>query len=341
MQYPVKELESEQLPIKIVIPVFNDWESLEILLQELASTFVSQGLQADVLVVDDASTKQQPHDLELPQSQTLSVSLLKLRRNLGHQRAIAIGLAYIEDNLPCKAVLIMDGDGEDQPVDAARLVHQCVKENYSRIVFAKRTKRSEGLIFRVFYIFYKAFYRLLTGQKIDFGNFSIVPCSSLQKLVVVSDLWNHYVAAILKSKILYSEIPCARGKRFTGKSKMNFVSLTIHGLSAISVFSDVLGVRLLILSTLLIFAAVTGIAIVIFMKLFTEAAILGWASTIVSLFFVIMMQAILISLFFIFSILGNRNNAFFIPRRDYKNFVLDFQDLSAISKLSKPHSIYR
>lgn len=342
MNYLYEKLESEQLPVIIAIPVFNDWDSLEILLQELASTFKSQALWAEVLVVDDASTNNQPNSLKLSEHGIIrKTHLLKLRRNLGHQRAIAVALAYIEDNLPCKAVLVMDGDGEDQPSDAARLINKCKQDNYSRVVFAKRAKRSEGLIFRLFYVFYRVLYKFLTGQKVEFGNFSIIPYLPLRKLVAVSELWNHYAAAIMKSRIPYIEIPCVRGKRFAGQSKMNFVSLVIHGLSAISVFGDVLGVRLLILSSILVIAAIIAIIIVISIKVFTNFAILGWASTLVSLFFVIMMQAILVALFFIFSILGNRSSSIFIPCRDYENFVLDFQDFSIVYELNESQPVLR
>lgn len=324
----------------VMIPVFNDWDSLSVLLEELASTLDAQDLSIQVLIVDDASTKSLAENFQRLECRAISkIGILSLRRNLGHQRAIAIGLAYIEENLPCEAVLVMDGDGEDQPSDVARLINRCKQEQYERVIFAKRAKRSEDWTFKVFYILYKSLYKSLTGQKIEFGNFSIIPYRALQRLVVVSELWNHYAAAILKSRIPYAEMSCTRGRRFAGKSKMNFVSLVIHGLSAISVFGDVLGVRLLILSSLLILLALAGIIIIIAVRLFTDFAILGWSSTIASLFFIILMQAVLVSLFFIFSILGNRNSSSFIPQRDYKYFVLDFQDLSTVHSLSQHYLI--
>ena len=120
------------------------------------------------------------------------VEHLRLRRNVGHQRAIAIGLAHVHAQLPCQAVLVMDGDGEDRPSDVSSLLRKLEDCGRGRIVFAERTRRSEGLVFSFFYHLYRSLHRLLTGYAVRVGNFSVVPGHFLEQLAVTSELWSHY-----------------------------------------------------------------------------------------------------------------------------------------------------
>ena len=106
------------------------------------------------------------------------------------------------------------------------------------------------LSFAVFYHLYRHLHRALTGVRVRVGNFSILPFAYLSTLVAMSELWNHYAAAVFRSKLAFRMIPIPRGTRIAGSSKMNFVALVSHGLSAISVFGDIVGVRLLIASLL-------------------------------------------------------------------------------------------
>ncbi len=319
---------NENQSILIMIPVFNDWKAVELLLIGLDEHLYHKSIQADVLIVDDASNIPIYQDFICNRLRAIQrIDILELRRNIGHQRAIAIGLAYIEANLYYQAVVVMDGDGEDEPRDVIRLIQKCQREEYKKAVFARRSKRSEILLFKLFYIFYKQLYKLLTGHNIQVGNFSIIPYKILCRLVVVSELWNHYAVGLLKAKVPYTEIASSRGMRLAGKPKMNFVSLVTHGLSAISVNGDVVGVRLLMVTVMLIGFAFTAISIVIIIRLATNLAIPGWASYMVLLLFIVLMQAIMLSLFFSFIVLNGRENLNFLPKRDYHYFIMGIQQV--------------
>lgn len=304
--------------ILILIPVFNDWDAVTELVRRLDSALPSD-IYAQVLIVDDASTTP---DVKFPDLKNIdNVSVIELRRNFGHQRAIALGLAYIVANIECRAVVVMDGDGEDDPLDVPRLIERCGSEGYKRMVFARRSKRSEGLVFRIFYALYKWFYKALTGQRIRVGNFSVVPFDLVRRLVVVSEVSNHYAVGALKAKIPYVEVSTRRAARLGGKPKMNFGALVTHGLSAISVYSEMVGVRLLIASSVLILLALIGIAVVVLIKFMTTLAIPGWATYLSASLTIILVQALSLSLFFVFMVLSARNNAFFLPLRDYSHFI--------------------
>lgn len=304
----------------ILLPLFNDWDALLKLLGGLDATLAGHGIAASVLVVDDGSTAAPPAR-EPAFAAIRSVELLELRRNLGHQRAIAIGLTYLSEKTACDTVLVMDSDGEDNPRDVPRLLERLAEGKMSRIVFARRTQRSESMTFRLFYAIYRAVYRTLVGNEPRVGNFSAIPRPALRRLVVVSELWSHYAAAVFRSRIPVDTVPTARARRLDGRSQMNFFALVIHGLSAIAVNGDVVGVRLLAASGALIALSFVGVAAAVAVRFLTDLAIPGWATTVVGLAVILCVQAVMFAFILSVTILSGRNWASFIPLRDYELFV--------------------
>jgi hypothetical protein len=312
----------ENKALVVLIPVFDDWACFSKLLLNLDAVLIEHGLTVNVLIIDDGSTSYA--DLAFPErgfEALRKVEILRLRRNLGHQRAIAIGLAYVEEKVTCQAVIVMDGDGEDDPGDVPRLIKKYHEEAGQKIVFAKRSKRSESPTFKVFYILYKLLHYLLTSRSVCVGNFSVIPAAKLGSLVVVSEMWNHYAAAVFKSRQPVEMIPTARAKRLQGKSKMNFVNLVIHGLSAISVYGDTIGVRLLMATALLISLTLTGLGCVGGVRAMTDLAIPGWATFTAGILLIVLLQAIMFTFGFCFIILSGRQAASFLPLRDYAYYV--------------------
>ncbi len=304
--------------LTILMPLYNDWRALLLLLPHLERELTVNGLSADVLIVDDGSTVAMPANLGANSFRAIgSVDILSLRRNLGHQRAIAVGLAYIEANRPCRAVVVMDCDGEDNPRDVPRLVRECFANEDKKIIFAARARRAESLTFRFFYRLYRLMHFLLTGVKVRVGNFSVIPWSVLIRLVAVSDLWNHYAAAVHKARLPMVLVPTQRGARLEGHSQMNLVALVVHGLSAMAVFGDRIGVRLLIVVSLGMVLAGGGLITAIGIRLLTTLAIPGWATYVSGILLVILIQMALTILVFAFVILAARDSPSFIPGRDY------------------------
>lgn len=328
---------SDKISIGIVIPVFDDWNSLRLLLPLIDENFADARLAVEVVVVDDGSNQSYADGAGEPLAldHIEKISLLELKRNLGHQRAITLGLAFAAAERDFDAVLVMDGDGEDKPSDARALFDKCRAENFSRMIFAKRTKRTEGAAFRFFYALYKFFYKILTGRSIRMGNFSCVPRRILKRLMVVSEVWNHYAVGALKARVAFDELDTTRGHRLSGASKMNFVSLVTHGLSAISVYGDAVGVRLLIGTGGLILFSFVAILVVVVVRFVTDLAIPGWATYVVALLLIFLMQAVTLSLFFIFLILNNRDNASFLPERDYGFFIQAVQEIYSKNNTEK------
>jgi hypothetical protein len=306
----------------ILIPVFNDWHAVALLLPALDQALESSRTPIDVLLVNDGST-QLPEPGLLPQNleHVRSVQILHLRRNLGHQRAIAVGLVHIYNNWPCVGVVVMDGDGEDRPRDVVGLMEEFHRHGQRSIIFAERAKRMEKIAFRFCYWLYRTAHWLLTGVRVRVGNFSIVPWQAVERLVVVSEIWNHYAAAIFRARLPYLTVPMDRGRRMTGESKMNFAALLIHGLSAISVFSDIVSARLLIMASTLAALLVGAAATLVGMRGTVHLAIPGWAGYAAAILFVLLTQVMLGAFLLVFIIISARANMSFIPLRDAHHFV--------------------
>lgn len=312
-------------PFRLVIvsPVYEDAASAARLIRELTDEFDGSEVQLRILLVDDRSPTPLAAELQLAGSvRHCPVDLLRLRRNVGHQRAISIGTAYLHDRIPCDAMLVMDADGEDRPEDAAKLVRHCQDIQGGRIIFGERTRRSETRLFLVFYRLYQLMHWVLTGIRVRVGNFSIVPAGFLPTLVTLPEMWNHYAAAIFHSRVPFEMIPTQRGSRYSGKSKMNYLALVMHGLHAISVFSDIVALRFLI--TLFTFSC--GFTVLLFASLMVHLRSSPHLPTWTTygggaLLFLLLLMLNGFSL--LLQLMSQRNSLDFLPIRDYKYFVED------------------
>ena len=307
----------------IVSPVFNDWEAFGQLVELVGALDAARAHDIQAIAVDDGSSE--PSDdtsLDSRKGLLTDVRVVRLACNMGAMRAIAAGLVAASQIAGCDAVIVMDADGEDRPEDIARLISTWI-EQPNKIVVAKRVKRSEGRAFRLFYVAYKAIFRLLTGQSITFGSFSLLPHSALKSLIHNPAIWNNLPAAIIRSRIPYIEVETGRGQRFAGKSRMNFVSLTVHGVSAISVYTDVVLLRVIIAMSLLAIIVFLGLISVVIIKFATNWAIPGWASYLAASLATILLQTLVFAGFALFQLLSFRNLKAFIPASDVSDLLLD------------------
>lgn len=316
--------------LAILLPVFNDWPAADVLLGQLDAALADAGITAEVLLVDDASSIPPGIDFATAPRQALSqVRLLELRRNVGHQRAIVLGLAYLHRKGQVDAVVVMDADGEDRPTDVPRLVERFLECGRSRIIFAERRRRTESLVFRGFYWLYRQMHLALTGLRVRVGNFSILPMSAIASLVAVPETWNHVSAAVFKSRLPHATIPTSRGYRIAGRSSMNFVALVVHGLSALSVFGEIVGVRLLVASVGM-FLGVAGLSVAaLAWSVAGGHPLPAWAIGTAGLVAVLLTQLVVVSFLAAVSILSTRNSQSFLPLRDWRYFVRRARTLPA------------
>lgn len=306
----------------IVTPVLDDWESLAILLREIDRLLAPATRHVHVFVVDDGS--RQPMDaaaLRLGGAGAIAVvQVVQLAANLGHQRAIAVGLIEAARQTDLDAVVVLDSDGEDRPEDILRLMTEAA-EHPGQIILARRAKRSETLRFRIGYRIYKSLFWLATGRVIDFGNFSLIPIAAARRLTHMAELWNNLAATVMRSRIPFRSVATDRGTRYAGQSRMNMAGLITHGLSAMSVYTDVIFVRMLAATAMLAGATVLGILVTVFIRLFTHLATPGWATTVVGNLLVMLLQTVVIVVASSLMLLAGRSNRQIVPAVDAAAYV--------------------
>ncbi len=305
----------------IITPVFNDWPSVRELLVQLDSALRPVQRNVHVLIINDGSSQQHEEVLECREYSAIrKIEVLDLTCNLGHQRAIAVGLVHAAANTKAQTIVIMDSDGEDAPTDVPLLVRHLHQHPESEAVFAGRYRRSESPLFRFGYWAYRMMHLLLTGIRIRFGNFSALRTSAARQLVYQDALWNHYAAAVVRSRIPYTTLPTTRGTRFEGKSKQNILHLMIHGFSALSVFSGAVCCRLFMAMGILFMAA--GIA--------AAKMLSGNDISMVTMLTVSSLGAALLASFLlhIIALVALRSIPSFVPARDAGVFIRTIRNIS-------------
>ena len=220
--------------IKILIPVYNDWQSLSKLLNNINDNLENINHEISIIIVDDASTFDRQLDLA-NLGNIKSIKVLTMQENRGHARCIGTGLKYIFEKEEFDFVIPMDGDGEDRPEEIKEFLNKIQSSNDKPIV-GERVKRSEGLMFQFCYQIHKLITLGFTGKSIKFGNFTCLPKSTVKKMINEKATWNSFSGALTKVENDLISISSIRGKRYFGPSKMSFVNLLKHSFSIISVF---------------------------------------------------------------------------------------------------------
>ena len=229
------------MKIKILIPVYNDWQSVSELLDKIDLSLANVRHEISVLVINDASNHDRV-DNDKTFENIISIKILNMKKNQGHARCIATGLKYIYEKEDFDYVIPMDGDGEDRPDEIKEFINQ-IENSSGKPIVGKRVKRSEGLFFKICYEFHKFFTLTFTGKSIKFGNFTCLPKTTVEKMVNEKATWNSFSGSLTKVEKDFIEIPSIRGDRYFGPSKMSFYNLIKHSLSIISVFRKIFLIR--------------------------------------------------------------------------------------------------
>ena len=220
--------------IIILIPVYNDWESLIKLLNEINGSIHNiHNYEFSCIVINDSSNIQQPNIFK--PSNIKSLNIINMRENRGHARCNAFGIRYINSNENFDYAILMDGDGEDRPQEIKDLIKE-ISINPETSVIAKRIKRSEGPIFQLMYQMHKLVTYIFTGKKINFGNYSCLTKQDIKTLSEKASIWSSYSGSVSKNLKALNEINSIRGIRYFGPSKMSLLNLAIHSFSIIAVF---------------------------------------------------------------------------------------------------------
>ena len=225
----------------ILIPIYNDRESLKSLIENINTEIKDLTSEISVVDINDASSQQIIETYSNIEN-LQSFEIINMKENRGHTRCIASGLKYIFEKKEFDFVIPMDGDGEDRPEEIKNFIH-ITEQSGEKSVVGERVQRSEGLFFKLCYQFHKFLTLTFTGKSIKFGNFTCLPKSTVKKMLEEKSTWNSFSGSLKKIEKDLISIPSTRGKRYFGPSKMSFFKLLKHSLSIISVFRKTVLIR--------------------------------------------------------------------------------------------------
>jgi polyisoprenyl-phosphate glycosyltransferase len=229
------------MKIKILIPIYNDWQSVSKLTSEINTLSIDPKFEVSIIIVNDASNHdRQEEDKNFENIH--SIKILNMKINQGHARCIATGLKFIYEKEDFDYVIPMDGDGEDRPEEIKEFLNQIENSNNKPII-GERIKRSENFIFKVCYQIHKLITLTFTGKSIKFGNYTCLPKTTVEKMINEKATWNSFSGSLTKIEKDLLSVPSTRGARYFGPSKMSFFNLLKHSLSIISVFKNTVLIR--------------------------------------------------------------------------------------------------
>ena len=246
--------------IKILIPVYNDWQSVFKLLENINLEVSTLDSEFSVIMVNDASTENRK-EFSVDLNNLKSVQVINMKENKGHARCNAVGLKYINEKEEFDYVIPMDGDGEDRPEELSLLIEK-IKDYPDKVITANRVKRSEGFIFKFCYLAHKYLTLVFTGQTIKYGNYTCLPKSAVNTMVNESATWSSFSGSLAKVAKDRKSIPSERGKRYFGPSKMSFLNLLKHSLSIITVFKTTLIIRSILFLIAYLFLMIGKISVI-------------------------------------------------------------------------------
>ena len=253
------------MKIKILIPIYNDWQSVFKLLENIDSEIKGLEEEISVIIVNDASTEQRP-EFNFSLNNLKSIQVINMKENRGHARCNAAGLKYINEKEDFDYIIPMDGDGEDRPEEIKLLIEKA-KDYPDTVITANRIKRSEGPMFKFSYQVHKYLTYIFTGESIKFGNYTCLPKSVVAKMVEEAATWSSFSGSLSKVVKDRRSVPSIRGPRYFGPSKMSFINLLKHSLSIVAVYKFTVLIRSIIFLAVYIFLVSQYISVVTFIPI--------------------------------------------------------------------------
>ena len=253
------------MKIKILVPVYNDWQPVFQLLENINSEVSSLSHEFSIIIVNDASTEKRP-EISLNLNNLKSIKIINMNNNYGHARCNATGLKYIIEKEEFDYVIPMDGDGEDRPEEIKQILDN-LNYNPDKPIVGERIKRSEGIFFKFCYFTHKLIVFTFTGQSIKYGNYTCLPKIVVEKMIKEKATWSSYSGSLAKVARDRAGVPSERGTRYFGPSKMSFKNLIVHSMSIIGVFKTNVLIRSVLFLAVYLFLIHQNITIIMFIPI--------------------------------------------------------------------------
>ena len=231
-----------------LLPLYNDWESLSMIIDNISNKMEKLKKRIEIIVINDCSTIEPKKMGSFKNIDKIQV--INLKKNLGSQKAISVGLNYLKENITDSIITVLDSDGEDD-VDKIPVMIEHAEKNENKVIVSTRTRRQENIFFKIAYFFHKVLTLLFTFKWISYGNFSSFNSKQLEKILSNSSSWLAISSCIAKNCDII-KIKAERKKRLIGISKLSVIGLISHSLRVNAVFWN----KSIILSLIYIFLLV-------------------------------------------------------------------------------------
>lgn len=279
----------------MVLPVYNEVETLREFFGELVSAVEPLGFDVEVVFVNDGSTDNSLAKMRHIKDEfgsRIDVMILDFARNFGHQAAVTAGIEHTTGDV----VLIMDTDMQDDPAVIPAMVDKW--RAGAEVVFATRTSRREPLLVRALFSTYYRVFSSITPIEIPHaaGNFGLIDRRVADEIRHLPEHNRYYPGLRAWVGFRQDGVDAPRRGRPGGNSRVGLVGLAELAFDAFFGFS-VLPLRLAFAAAVLLaLAGVVGIAVIFYIKLFTDLAVTMWSSIMTLIIFTASAQFFLIGL---------------------------------------------
>jgi polyisoprenyl-phosphate glycosyltransferase len=263
------------LRVSIVLPVFNEVENLRSLTTKICQVLDQLAVESEIIFVNDGSYDGSAEVLDTIASESERIRVVHLSRNFGHSAAVRAGL----DQTDSHAVILMDSDGQDDPLAIPRMVDRWLQG--AEVVYAVRVARKEGFWKRcLFSLFYRILGKL-SSVKIprDAGNFGLMDRRVVEQIQQLIEVDRYFPGLRSWTGFRQESLQVERLERYDDTPRVSLSGLLSLAKTALFGFSRV--PLLAFYGIALVCAAVSFglIGFALFHKLFTGLAIPGWTST--------------------------------------------------------------
>ncbi len=228
----------------IITPTYNDWKSLDRLITRIGKIKKKVPGIFEIIIINDHSNIKKR--LKKKYINIKSIKIINLKKNLGSQKAIYIGLQYIKKKKIKSIITVMDSDGEDDPNKIPDLL-KLAKKNKDFMIIANRSRRTENPLLKFLNLLRLFLTFIITGKYLNFGNYSSFHSNSLKKILKNSNLGLAYSAGITKNFNKFIKFPIDKKERLYGNSKVSFTFLLSHSINIITVFKNEVFFRSLVI----------------------------------------------------------------------------------------------
>lgn len=214
-------MRKKKIELSIIIPVYNEGESIKVLCQELLPVLKSLKKTYEVIFVDDGSRDQTITRLMEIRRSNKDVKIVQLQGNFGKASALQAGF----DQAKGECLITLDGDLQDDPKEIPKFLKK-IRNGYD-LVCGWKYERKDSLEKIIFSKVANFFTRKATGVKVHDMNcgFKVYKKIVIENLSLYGEMHRYVPALVARKGFKIGEIKIDHRSRRYGRSKYDLKRL--------------------------------------------------------------------------------------------------------------------